>query len=248
MIVLFETPEERRNTRIKLYKDDVFLIAQEAINKLKPSIPIVDLFASADQFTDFLLDNDISERDTMQYEIDDLREEVSDEQTFYVLLALSYTKLCALRKVRPNAENVARALVGFCQDYDGFTDLLWQLQKKEKTMLENKRVDLLTYELRCIGAKTSIPDGMTVVSSIVDTASEGLSPDNILPVEIVLAEFDDKFDGHPFQKEIERLRDARKKKSVTTIEIGEQHNENCQQFMGKMENPKFIAPQQNETV
>ena len=248
MIVLFETPEERRNTRIKLYKDDVFLIAQEAINKLKPSIPIVDLFASADQFTDFLLDNDISERDTMQYEIDDLREEVSDDQTFYVLLTLTFAKLCALRKVKPNAENVARALVGFCQDYDGFTDLLWQLQKKEKTMLENKRVDLLTYELRCIGAKTSIPDGMTVVSSIVDTASEGLSPDNILPVEIVLAEFDDKFDGHPFQKEIERLRDARKKKSVTTIEIGEQHNENCQQFMGKMENPKFIAPQQNETV
>lgn len=248
MMVLFETTEERRNTRIKLYKDDVFLIAQEAINKLKPSIPIVDLFASADQFTDFLLDNDISERDTMQYEIDDLREEVSDEQTFYVLLALSFVKLCALRRVKTNSENVARALVGFCQEYDGFTDLLWQLQKKEKTMLENKRVDLLTYELRCIGAKTSIPDGMTVVSSIVDTASEGLSPDKILPVEIVLAEIDDKFDGHPFQKEIERLRDARKKKSVSTIEIGEQHNENCQQFMGKMENPKFITPQQDETV
>lgn len=248
MIVLFGTPEERRNTRIKLYKDDVFLIAQEAINKLKPSIPIVDLFASADQFTDFLLDNDISERDTMQYEIDDLREEVSDEQTFYVLLALSFVKLCALRRVKTNSENVARALVGFCQEYDGFTDLLWQLQKKEKTMLENKRVDLLTYELRCIGAKTSIPDGLTVVSSIVDTASEGLSPDKILPVEIVLAEIDDKFDGHPFQKEIERLRDARKKKSVSTIEIGEQHNENCQQFMGKMENPKFITPQQDETV
>lgn len=248
MIVFFETTEERRNTRIKLYKDDVFLIAQEAINKLKPSIPIVDLFASADQFTDFLLDNDISERDTMQYEIDDLREEVSDEQTFYVLLTLTFAKLCALRKVKPNAENVARALVGFCQEYEGFTDLLRQLQKKEKTMLENKRVDLLTYELRCIGAKTSIPDGMTVVSNIVDTASEGLSPDNIMPVEIVLAEIDDKFDGHPFQKEIERLRDARKKKSVSTIEIGEQHNENCQQFMGKIENPKFVTPQQDEAV
>lgn len=220
MIVLFESTEDRRNTRIKFYKDDVFLIAQEAINKLKPSIPIVDLFASADQFTGFLLDNDISERDTMQYEIDDLREEVSNEQTFYVLLALSFTKLCALRKVKPNAENVARALVGFCQEYEGFTDLLRQLQKKEKNRwLENKRANLLTYELRCIGTKNSIPDGLTVVSNIVDTASEGLSPDKILPVEIVLAEIDDKFDGHPFQKEIERLRDARKKKSVSKIKI-----------------------------
>lgn len=249
MMVLFETTEERRNTRIKLYKDDVFLIAQEAINKLKPSIPIVDLFASADQFTGFLLDNDISERDTMQYEINDLREEVSDDQTFYVLLTLTFAKLCALRKVKPNAENVARALVGFCQEYEGFAFLLEQLQRKEKTRwLENKRADLLTYELRCIGAKTSIPDGMTVVSNIVDTASEGLSADNILPVETVLAELDRKLEGHPLQNELNRLSEARKKKSVSTIEIGEQHNENCQQFMGKMENPKFIAPQQDETV
>ena len=119
MMVLFESPEERRNTRIKLYKDDVFLIAQEAINKMEISIPLVDLFASADQFTNFLLDNDLSERDTMQFEIDDLREEVSDELTFYVLLSLSFVKLCALRMVKPNAENVARALVGFCQEYDG---------------------------------------------------------------------------------------------------------------------------------
>ena len=249
MMVLFESPEERRNTRIKLYKDDVFLIAQEAINKMEISIPLVDLFASADQFTNFLLDNDLSERDTMQFEIDDLREEVSDELTFYVLLSLSFVKLCALRMVKPNAENVARALVGFCQEYDGFTDLLRQLQKKEKTRwFENKRTDLLTYELKSIEKSTPTIDGLTVVSSIVDAASEGLSADNILPVETALAEVDDKLDGHPFQKELERLREARKKKSVSQIEIGEQHNENCLQFMGKMENPRFIAPQQDEEV
>ncbi len=130
MIVSFENPEEQRKTRIKLYKDDVFLIAQEAINKLKTSIPLVDLFASADQFTNFLLENDLSERAAIQYEIDDLREELSDEQTFYVLLALSFVKLCALHKVKPNAENIARTWVGFCQEYDGWSDLLMQLSKK----------------------------------------------------------------------------------------------------------------------
>lgn len=220
MIVLFETPEERRNTRIKLYKDDVFLIAQEAINKLETSIPLEALFVSADLFTNFLLDNDLSERDTIQYEIEDLREEVSDEQTFYVLLSLTFVKLCALRMVKSNAENVARALVGFCQEYDGFTDLLRQLQKKEKARwFENKRADLLTYELKCIKKRTPMVDGLAVVASIVDAASEGLSADNILPVETALAEVNDKFDGHPFQKEIERLRKARKKKSVSKIEI-----------------------------
>ena len=220
MIVLFDTPEERRNTRIKLYKDDVFLIAQEAINKMVLSIPLVELFASADQFTNFLLDNDLSERDTMQFEIDDLREEVADKQTFYVLLSLSFVKLCALQMVKPNAENIARALVGFCQEYDGFIDLLRQLQKKEKERwFENKRADLLTYELKCIEKDTPTIDGLKVVSCIVDAASEGLPADNIQPVEIALIEVNDKLDGHPFQNEIERLREARKKKSVSKIEI-----------------------------
>lgn len=220
MIVLFETPEERRNTRIKLYKDDVFLIAQETIKKLETSIPLVDLFASADQFTNFMLDNDLSERDNLQYEIDDLREEAPDEQTFYIILSLSFVKLCALRMVKPNAEKVARALVGFCQEYDGFADLLWQLRKKEKARwIENKRADLLTYELKCIEKGAPIIDGLAVVSSIVDAASEGLSADSILPVETALTEVDDKLDGHPFQKEIERLRNARKKKSVSKINI-----------------------------
>ena len=220
MIVLFDTPEERRNTRIKLYTDDVFLIAQEAINKMNLSIPLVDLFASAEQFTNFLLYNDLSERDTMKFEIDDLREEVTDKQTFYVLLSLSFVKLCALRMVKPNAEDVARALVGFCQEYDGFTELLMQLQKKEKARwFENKRADLLTYELKCIEKGTPSIDGSKVVSLIVDAASEGLSADNILPVEITLTEVDGKLDGHPFQKEIELLRNARKKKSLPKINV-----------------------------
>lgn len=220
MIVSFETPNQKRDTRIKLYKDDVFLIAYETIKKQNLSLSIEELFASADQFTKFLLENDLVDRDVMQYEIDDLRAEISDDLTFHLLMALSFVKLCALRKVKPNAEDVARALVGFCQEYDGFTDLLRQLQKKEKARwFENKRADLLTYELKCIEKRTPMVDGLAVVASIVDAASEGLSADNILPVETALAEVNDKFDGHPFQKEIERLRKARKKKSVSKIEI-----------------------------
>ena len=248
MIVRFETHEDMKNTRIKLYKDDVFLIAQETINKLNTSIPLVDLFASADQFTNFLLENDLSERYALQFEIDDLREEVSDDETFYILLTLSFVKLCALRMVEPNAEKVAGTLVGFCQDYDGFTDLLKQLQKKENGLVEKRRASLLTYELKCIEKGTPVIEGLKVVSCIVDAASEGLSADAILPVETVLVEVDGKLDGHPFQKEIERLRKARKKKSVSKIVIQEQHNENCLQNMGNMENTRIITPQQNEAV
>lgn len=96
MIVSFETPIQEREIRIKLYKDDVFLIAQETIKKLNPLLSIETLFASADQFTKFLLENDLAERDVMQFEIDDLRKEISDDKSFYLLLALSFVKICAL--------------------------------------------------------------------------------------------------------------------------------------------------------
>lgn len=218
MIVSLETPNQKRNTRIKLYKDDVFLIAQEAIKKQNLSLSIEELFASADQFTKFLLENDLVDRDVMQYEIDDLRAEIADDLTSHLLMALSFVKLCALRKSKPNAEHVARALVGFCQEYDGFTDLLKQLSKTEHARwLENKRADLLTYELKCIEKEEQTIDGDTVVTAIVDSAC-GLTSDGMQPVEVALSEVNDKF-GHRYQAELDRLREERRKKSQSKINI-----------------------------
>lgn len=214
MIVLLETPEKRRDIRLRLYKDDVFLIAHEAIKSLKPSLTLEELFASADQFTFFLLENDISDRDIMQYEIDSLKAEVSDELSFFLILSLSFVKLSALRETKDNAEKVARALVGFCQEYDGFTDLLKQLLKKEQERwLDSKRVDLLTYELKCIPKEVLSTDGLTVVNSIVD-ASLDLSVEGMQHIENVLSEVNDQ-NGHQYQKDLNRLREARKKKSKT---------------------------------
>ena len=214
MIVLLDTPEKRRDIRLRLYKDDVFLIAHEAIKSIKPSLTLEELFASADQFTFFLLDNDISDRDIMQYEIDSLKAEVSDELSFFLILSLSFFKLGALRETKDNAEKVARALVSFCQEYDGFTDLLKQLSKKEKERwLDNKRIDLLTYELRCIPKEVPSTDGLTVMNSIVD-ASLDLSVEGMQHIENVLSEVNDQ-NGHQYQKELNRLREARKKKSKT---------------------------------
>ena len=237
MIVLFNTPEERRNTRIKLYKDDVFLIAHETIRSMNTSISIEQLFASSDRFTNFLLENELTSRDVMQYEIDDLREEVSDEQTFYLLLSISFVKLCALRKANPKAEDVARALIGFCQEYEGFTDLLKQLLKKEKDRwLDNKRSNLLQYELKCIAKEEQTKDGNAIVADIVDAAS-GLPCDGMQNVESTLSEVNDKY-GHRFQKELDRLREARKKKSVTMFAVG-----NANEPIGKWSlGRKYSAP------
>lgn len=218
MIVLLGTPAEKRDVRVRLYKDDVFLIAQEAVRELDTTLSIEELFASADQFTKFLLENDLNDRDVMQYEIDDLRKEVSDRQTFYILITLSFVKLCALRKTNADAENVARALVGFCQEYDGFTGLLKQLFRKEQSRWpENKRADLPVYELRCIENVSPPEDGNTIVAAFVEAAS-GLLPDAMQHVENTLSEVNDRF-GHRYQKDVDRLRGARINKSAHNVYI-----------------------------
>lgn len=48
-----------------------------------------------------------------------------------------------------------------------------------------------------------------------------------------------------FAKSINLLR---KQMPVTVQLVSNQYNTSCQQFMGKMENPRFITPQQNEAV
>ena len=212
MIVKLETDAEKRDTRLRLFKDEVFLIAHEAIKDLHLSLSIEELFATSDTFANFLLENDLTDREIMQYDIDDLRNDISDEPTFYLVISLSFVKLCALRKTKDNAEDVARALVGFCQENEGFTDLLAQLTKKEHSRwLEGKRIDLLSYELKHIGTDAKTDDNRSVMAAIVDSAL-GLSVEAMQHVENVVSETNDKYNHH-FDIELNRLREARREKS-----------------------------------
>lgn len=212
MIVKLKTDSEKRDARLRLYKDDVFLIAHEVIKNLQPALSIEELFATAEAFTSFLLENDLSESEIMQYEIDNLRNEIPNEQTFYLVISLSFIKLCALRKTKPNAENIARALVCFCQENENFTDWLAQLTQKEHSRwFEGKRIDLLSYELKCIEHNVSTEDNLSVMTAIVDSAM-GLSVEAMQHVENVVSETNDKYNHH-FDIELNRLREARREKS-----------------------------------
>lgn len=218
MIVRFENQKERRAARIKFYKDDVFLITHEAIKDLCSTFSLEELFVTAEAFTCFLLDNDLTDKDVLQYEIDDLSEETADDTATFLIITLSFLKLCALRKTRENAEDVARALIGFCQKYNDFTSLLRKFDKKEQSRwFENKRVNLLKYELASIEKTDSPMDSKTLVTSVVDSAI-GLSVAGMEHVEVALSEVNDKT-GHCFDSELQRLREERKKKSVPSINI-----------------------------
>ncbi len=51
-----------------------------------------------------------------------------------------------------------------------------------------------------------------------------------------------------FAKDIDSIRKQMPNSPIVFQLVKNQYNTSCQQFMGKMENPKFIAPQQDEAV
>ena len=218
MIKRFENKKDKKEARIKFSKDEVFLTAHEAIKAMDSPLSVEELFCSAEELARYLLTNNLDEPALVEYEIDELKEEAEDDTTAYLIMTLTLGKLSALRKKHPNAVAIARMLVSFCQAYDQFTPLLGKLSKKEheRWYYENKRVDLLSYELKTIDEVNPL-DAMEVVNKIVD-AAEGLTADAIQHVENALSEANDKC-NHQLLEPLERLRTIRKKKSSTNINI-----------------------------
>lgn len=56
--------------------------------------------------------------------------------------------------------------------------------------------------------------------------------------------------GHIYEDEVRRLaaKTDEMEKHTMQVNIAEQHNSNCQQFMGNMENPQFLTPLQDEAI
>lgn len=218
MIVRLRTTTEKKSVRIKLYKDEVFLIAHNTIKELCNSLSLEELFVSADSFTSFLLANELDDIDVIQYEIDDLRNESEDENDAYLIIILTFIKLCALRKTKQNAEKIARALVGFCQEYDKFYDILITISKKEHSRwMENQKINLLTYELRAIEVEEDSENVKDIIHDIVECAM-GTSVESMQHLENVLSEVNDAH-KYIYQDELNRLREARKAKSVSNVHI-----------------------------
>ena len=110
------------------------------------------IFCSAERLVNHLLTHGITDKDFMDYEIDDFAETCDDRDAQFLILTIVYVKLCALRKVNPLAGSVAKALVHRCQEFEAFSDMLGALAGVEhKLMVERGRIDLYHYELKSIG-------------------------------------------------------------------------------------------------
>lgn len=215
--------EQQKQTRRQLLNDVVYILSHDTLKQMQSDgltlLSPVEVFLSAQEFCkEILALPDMTEG--LNDEIEDLKEEAEGKSDAALILVVASLQIHALskRKIGANYHEVVLKIFEYLDGYDQLMPLVEQMARKEESRwLEGKKSDLLNYELQCLAEDDSI-DGQTVVASIVDAASEGLSSDAILSIETVLSEINDRY-SHRYQSDLDRLREVRRTKSRSQINI-----------------------------
>lgn len=239
MIVRFNEKNMMRSMRLKLYQDPVFLIAHEAIKPLLRLLDLTELFASAELFVHHLTKFEITDESLMSYEVEDVREEFSELNApdasaplidFQLFLAVSFIKLCAMRKKSATAAHTARTLLGYCDEYEGFGKLISSMDSKEASLrAQHTLPSLLEYELRTLSEeRISLEETKRFVHAFVDNCM-ALTPESIERILTPLMTTNEQY-GNAFSEEVNRLKEKLGMKTTPVAQtlvqgdlVGEKH-------------------------
>ena len=110
MVVRIMNKTQLRELRTKLYRDKVFALMHKQLTPLltEGGLSIFELFATADVFTEYFLENSIEDPSFFEYEVDDLNDEVEIRQDLLLILIICYYKLLAMVPEETNAKQQAR--------------------------------------------------------------------------------------------------------------------------------------------
>ena len=110
MVVRIMNKTQLRELRTKLYRDKVFALMHKQLTPLLTDggLSIFELFATADVFTEYFLENSIEDPSFFEYEVDDLNDEVEVRQDLLLILIICYYKLLAMVPEETNAKQQAR--------------------------------------------------------------------------------------------------------------------------------------------
>ena len=207
MIIRIKDMDELRMMRLRLYKDPVFLIGHEKIRPLLQSLDLTELFASAEAFAFHLAKLAVTEESLMEYEVEDVKGELPDASTdYYLLLSVTFFKLCAMRKTLPSAASTARTLVSFCAEYEGFTPLMLSMEDKETKLRAHHRLPtLLEYELTTLSQeRLPLKQAQDFIHKFIDNCM-ALTPSSIENILLPLMATNEQY-GNAFDEEVNRLK------------------------------------------
>lgn len=218
MICKLKTDEERRKVRLAFYKDDVFVIAQGAVSKFRCSLALEEIFCTAEKLANHLLNNQITYKEFIDFEIDDFEAGCDDKEAVFLILVITFVKLCALRQRYPLAGDIARLMVHRPQRYDGFDDILRVLSNREIEELKKRRIDLFDYELKTVKKENPSTE---IISTFVNATLE-CTLDVIEKVLVSFTNFNNE-QNHKFDMQLHALtqgyKDKQEGKPMKLIEI-----------------------------
>lgn len=218
MICRLENENERRNIRLTLFKDNVFVIAHKALKEHPCKMSVEEIFCTAESLVNHLLVNELTEADFIDYVVDDFEDDLQDRETVFQTLTIAFVKLCALRKVNAIASDVARALARRLNEYEVFQSLLQKMAEAEyKHIAEKGRIDLMKYELMTLSKEEACDEDINRLVNATLECSEGV----IESVIVSFTNFNDSV-NHKYDMQLHVLtqgyKDKQEGKEVKKIE------------------------------
>lgn len=219
MICRLENENERRNIRLTLFKDNVFVIAHKALKEHPCKMSVEEIFCTAERLVNHLLVNELTEADFIDYVVDDFENDLQDKETAFQTLTIAFVKLCALRKVNAIACDVARALARRLNEYDVFQSLLQKMAEAEyKHIVEKGRIDLMKYELMTLSKEETSDEDINRLVNATLECSEGVIESAI----VSFTNFNDSV-NHKYDMQLAALvqgyKDKHEGKAVKKIEM-----------------------------
>lgn len=245
--------EQTRQQRRKLLANDVYVLFCDHLKQLRKDgrtkLSPTEVFLSAMNFAS-LLKSLPNIEDGIDDELDDLEEDAESENEAVIISMVATAIMCAVRNHHANFDYkfaITHIYIKW-NDHPLFAPMLYAAARKEGTRwMEGKKTDLLTCELREIENNKEGEGAVREFFQFFVGMSASVDIDTIKANLLILVKYNSDH-GYKYQPYINALYDKLGIKTTTQVNIAEQHNSNCQQFMGKMENPNFITPQQNETT
>lgn len=219
MICRLENENERRNIRLTLFKDNVFVIAHKALKEHPCKMSVEEIFCTAERLVNHLLVNELTEADFIDYVVDDFEDDLQDSETAFQTLTIAFVKLCALRKVNAIACDVARALARRLNEYDVFQSLLQKMAEAEyKHIVEKGRIDLMKYELMTLSKEEACDEDINRLVNATLECSEGVIESAIVSFTIFNNSMNHKYDMQ-LDALAQGYKDKREGKAVKKIEM-----------------------------
>ena len=245
--------EQTRQQRRKLLANDVYVLFCDHLKQLRKDgrteLSPTEVFLSAMNFAS-LLKSLPNIEDGIDDELDDLEEDAESENEAVIISMVATAIMCAVKNRHPNFDYkfaITHIYIKW-NDHPLFAPMLYAAARKEGTRwMEGKKTDLLTCELREIENNKEGEDAVRELFQFFVGMSASVDIDTIKANLLILVKYNSDH-GYKYQQYIDALYKELRKKNTIQVNIAEQINSNCQQFMGKMENPNFITPQQNETT